>query len=138
MTNGLRTFVVVVTIAPWAMPETAVVCSQASGTSVSGRGTFELYCSPCHGLTAKGDGPLAGSLRKRPPDLTSIARRHGGDFPAAAVTRIIDGRSPAKGHGGDMPVWGDAFARSSADGSGVDETIRALVRYIESVQMRPE
>ncbi len=31
---------------------------------------FETYCSPCHGIRAKGDGPVAAKFQK-PPDLTS-------------------------------------------------------------------
>jgi hypothetical protein len=80
---------------------------------------------------------MADSLRVRPPDLTLIARRSGGRFPADVVRRIVDGRSPVKGHGGpEMPVWGDAF-RSSSDAysdAKVAEKIGALVEYLRSIQ----
>ncbi len=65
-------------------------------------------------MDAKGDGPLAGNLRHAPPDLTVLAKRSGGKFDADRVHRMIDGRDPIKGHGGpDMPIWGDAFKRST-------------------------
>jgi hypothetical protein len=35
-----------------------------------------------------------------------------------------------------MPVWGDAFAKT-ADTTPVDEKIRRLVRYLESIQVKP-
>jgi hypothetical protein len=35
-----------------------------------------------------------------------------------------------------MPVWGDAFARS-ADPTPGNEKIRALVRFLESIQVKP-
>ena len=108
-----------------------------SGPGVSGQSTFGLYCATCHGTSAKGDGPLASSMSLRPADLTRIAERNRGTFPADQVARIIDGRRPVKGHGGgDMPVWGDAFAKT-ADPTPVDEKIRRLVAYLESIQIKP-
>jgi hypothetical protein len=40
----------------------------------------------------KGDGSLADELKVRPADLTEIATRRGGKFPAVEVREIIDGR----------------------------------------------
>jgi mono/diheme cytochrome c family protein len=116
----------------------ATAASQDKGTeSVSGTATYKTYCAVCHGSAARGDGPLADQLRVRPPDLTLLAKRHGGRYPDDKVRRIIDGRNPVKGHGGaDMPVWGDAF-RNSSDGyseARVKETIDALVEYLKLIQ----
>lgn len=36
----------------------------------SGKFLFETHCSPCHGLGAKGDGPVAAKFQQ-PPDLTA-------------------------------------------------------------------
>jgi mono/diheme cytochrome c family protein len=111
--------------------------AQSSTPGVGGSTIFSTYCAACHGTSAKGDGPLASSLRTRPADLTQIAKRNGGTFPAAQVERTIEGRSPVKGHGGpDMPVWGDAFAKSS-DTMPADQKIQRLVRYLESIQVKP-
>jgi mono/diheme cytochrome c family protein len=103
----------------------------------SGRQVYTLYCSACHGDQAKGDGPLAASLKVRPPDLTSFAKRNGGTFASEDVARIIDGRKPLKGHGGgDMPTWGDAFKASGGGRSDpkVKARIAALADYIKSIQ----
>ncbi|MGE0360844.1 MAG: cytochrome c [Vicinamibacterales bacterium] len=108
-------------------------------STTTGDYLFRTYCASCHGTSAKGDGPLAASLRQRPADLTEIARRNKGVFPTEQVHRIIDGRQPVKGHGGpDMPVWGDVFARASGVQSEANITsrIEALVRYIEGLQAR--
>jgi mono/diheme cytochrome c family protein len=114
----------------------APAAAQSTG-GASGQSTFTLYCATCHGTSAKGDGPLATMLTKRPADLTQIARRSGGTFSPEMVARIIDGRKPIRGHGGgEMPIWGDAFAKS-ADPLPVDEKIRRLVVYIESLQVKP-
>jgi len=110
---------------------------QTTTAGVAGRTTFEVYCASCHGTSAKGDGPLASSMKQRPADLTEIAKRNGGTFPGEQVAQIIDGRKPVKGHGGgNMPVWGDAFAKSS-DPSPVEEKIQRLVSYLQSIQVKP-
>lgn len=100
---------------------------------------FRTYCAACHGTSARGDGPLADSMRRRPADLTAIAKRNKGVFPSEEVYRMIDGREPVKGHGGpDMPVWGDVFTRSvdAGDPAIVQARIRALVAYLEGLQMK--
>ena len=81
---------------------------------------------------------LADSLKRRPADLTLIARNNGGTFDKALVQRIIDGRNPVKGHGGgDMPVWGDAFERSADAGPQmVSARIDALAEYIGTLQVK--
>jgi mono/diheme cytochrome c family protein len=117
-------------------------CARAEAQSTSaqtGDYLFRTYCAACHGTSARGDGPLADSMRRRPANLTEIARRNNGVFPAEEVFRIIDGRQPVRGHGGpDMPVWGDVFARSEggADPAVVERRIKALVAYLESIQAR--
>jgi mono/diheme cytochrome c family protein len=110
-----------------------------SNSAMMGDYLFRTYCAVCHGTSARGDGPLADSMRRRPADLTEIAKRNKGVYPADEVFRIIDGRRPVRGHGGpDMPVWGDVFAR--ADGGGdpavVESRIKALVAYLETIQAR--
>jgi universal stress protein A len=108
--------------------------------TVPGGELFRTYCATCHGTAARGDGPLASSMTRKPADLTEIAKRNGGLFPSELVFRVIDGRQPVRGHGGpDMPVWGDAFARSREGGGddGVRRMIQSLVDYLESVQLRP-
>lgn len=103
----------------------------------SGAALFKTYCSSCHGPDARGDGPLADSLRYRPADLTRVAARNNGRFDAKKVGRIIDGRKAVKGHGGpEMPVWGDAFKRAHEGYSNqaVQVRIRRLVEHLESIQ----
>ena len=104
-----------------------------------GADLFKMYCTSCHGTSAAGDGPLAASMRRKPPNLTEITRRHKGAYPGDLVFRIIDGRQRVAGHGGpDMPVWGDAFMRTSdaVTEDSVRARIKALVDYLESIQAR--
>jgi mono/diheme cytochrome c family protein len=108
----------------------------ATGTP-AGSYLFKTYCATCHGKDARGDGPLAGSLRFAPPDLTVLGKRNGGTYPAEQVYRTIDGRKPVRGHGGpDMPVWGDAF-KGTVDGytdEKVKAKIDALVEFLRTIQ----
>ena len=77
-------------------------------------------------------------LRKTPANLTLLAKNNGGVFSPDLVARIIDGRNPVSGHGGgDMPVWGDAFSRSSDGPESTAGKIGALVKYLESIQQKP-
>lgn len=121
-------------VAGAAAPLRAQAPAPAPTASLAGDGTYRLYCATCHGRDARGDGPLASSLRRRPPDLTRLAAVNGGTFPAEMVARVIDGRRPLKGHGGgEMPVWGDAFANSS-ERTAPEERIARLVAFIEKLQ----
>ncbi len=106
----------------------------------TGGEVFRTYCATCHGTSGRGDGPLAGSMRRKPADLTEIAKKNGGEYPSEIVFRTIDGKTPVRGHGGpDMPVWGDAFARShdGGDAATVKERIDSLVEFIRTLQAKP-
>ncbi len=103
----------------------------------NGQTLYSSYCAFCHGPGGRGDGPIASTLKTRPADLTRIAARRKGQFPSDEVTRIIDGRKSLRAHGNDMPVWGDALAKSF-DTMPLDEKIKRLVVYLESIQARAE
>jgi mono/diheme cytochrome c family protein len=112
---------------------------QTSNHAALGSYLFKTYCATCHGTSARGDGPLAGAMRRKPANLVEIATRHKGAFPGDLVYKIIDGRTKVPGHGGpDMPVWGDAFLRTAegTDEASVQHRIQALVDYLESIQAR--
>ena len=59
--------------------------------SMTGEDSFMFYCAPCHGLAARGDGPVARSLKTPPPDLTLLTKRYGGTFPRADVISFVTG-----------------------------------------------
>jgi mono/diheme cytochrome c family protein len=130
----------------WAVVFAAAAASQdkppaQNAAATRGAATFNTYCAPCHGTSARGDGPMADSLRYAPADLTAIARRNGGRFPAEKVGKIIDGRASLKGHGGtDMPIWGDAFknTRQGVDERRVKAIIADLVQYLATLQPAAE
>jgi mono/diheme cytochrome c family protein len=107
---------------------------------VGGSSVFKTYCASCHGESGRGDGPVAQFLKRKPADLTRIAERNKGTFPAERVFQMIDGRQVVKAHGdSEMPVWGDAFSRSTTDSDAraVKVKIDSLVEYLGSIQARP-
>lgn len=121
-----------------AFPARADQAAEPTRAIPSGSGLFSTYCAVCHGTDAKGTGPLADTLKRRPADLTMLARNNKGTFDGEMIRRVIDGRVPVKGHGGgDMPVWGDAFERSvDAGPAAVKDRLDALVTYLATLQMK--
>jgi mono/diheme cytochrome c family protein len=122
------------------MPATASAQEEAQlRQTTAGATVFSTYCASCHGTSARGDGPLASAMRRKPANLLEIAKRNGGVFPSEIVFKTIDGRQPVRGHGGpDMPVWGDVFAKSreAGDADRVTAVIQSLVQYLETIQLR--
>lgn len=124
-------------VAAGAMVAAGEQSTGSPAQSVAGSYTYRTYCASCHGAKGKGDGPLAESLRIRPPDLTQLAKRNDGNYPAETVHRIIDGRKAVDGHGGpDMPVWGDAFknADTGYDEDALRQKIESLVNFLKTIQ----
>jgi mono/diheme cytochrome c family protein len=118
----------------------AAASAQEYKQTTTGGEVYRTYCASCHGTTARGDGPLASSMKRKPANLAEIAKRNGGEFPTEMVFKTIDGRQPVRGHGGaDMPVWGDVFTRSrdAGDAERVKAVIDSLVDYLNSIQIRP-
>jgi mono/diheme cytochrome c family protein len=112
---------------------------QGQNNAALGGYLFKTYCASCHGTSARGDGPLADAMRRKPANLLEITTRNKGTFPSELVYKIIDGRTKVAGHGGpDMPVWGDAFLRTAdgTDEASVKHRIQALVDYLQSIQAR--
>jgi len=107
----------------------------------AGKAIYAKYCAACHGRNAQGDGPMAAALKTKPADLTRLAKQSGGTFPYMTVLDIVDGTAPIPAHGSsDMPVWGETFQATGAEGGSVMEQSRVrgelmlLVDYLRSVQ----
>jgi mono/diheme cytochrome c family protein len=101
----------------------------------SGAELYKRFCSSCHGSGGEGDGPVASTLRVMVPDLTRLAERRGGEFPADAVRRIVDGREVRAAHGArQMPVWGYEFRAAGTTGEHADALVSRLVDHLRSIQ----
>ncbi len=95
----------------------------------SGKTAYLSSCAPCHGADARGPGTLAIIFKLQPPDLTTLAKRNDGEFPARAANEIIDGLRFVEAHGTrDMPIWGfDVMVKSR---------ITAIVDYLRRIQQK--
>ena len=107
-----------------------------------GKPHFIAYCSSCHGMQGRGDGPTARALHTPPADLRRIAERRGGVFPDAEIARKIDGRFEIDAHGTrEMPVWGRVFADDVPETDTAESITRGmvsvLVEYLKSIQDPP-
>jgi mono/diheme cytochrome c family protein len=104
----------------------------------SGKGMYDSYCASCHGLDGKGDGPAAPALKSTPTNLTSLAVKNGGTFPASHVATEIQGSAMVPAHGSkDMPVWGPIFMTMGGhDAAQVQLRARNLTNYLESIQVK--
>jgi mono/diheme cytochrome c family protein len=118
----------------------ATVAARAQDFSkYSGQQLYSRFCAACHGDKGLGDGAVAASFKIMVPDLTRIARRHGGTFPEEQIRRIVDGRKTLPPHGSrEMPVWGFEFYAQSGDKpdpeKATSEMVTRLTDYLRSIQ----
>ena len=107
------------------------------GESLVGKESFEAYCASCHGTDGRGNGPVAGSLRNIPTDLTALANRNGNSFPRERVTAVLMGTSrTVVAHGTQaMPIWGPMFRMFESD-ARARVRIDNLVAHIETLQVK--
>ena len=104
----------------------------------TGKRMYKDYCAACHGPDGKGRGPVAPSLSKQTPNLTTLAKRHGGNFPRDYVTAVLRFGPGFSAHGSsDMPVWGPIFRYlENRNEAAVRQRIKNLCNFLESIQER--
>ena len=106
----------------------------AASRALSGAELYKQHCAVCHGTDLKGGGPASDPYRA-PPDLTMLARRHGGKFPDAYVSKVLRNGVVMPAHGpAEMPIWGEDFATGQVSESQVALQIANLTTYIKSLQ----
>jgi mono/diheme cytochrome c family protein len=108
--------------------------------SMSGRDLYDFYCASCHGRQGHGDGPTAPALKTLPPDLTTLARRGGGAFPAGRVLALVTHGEPlpTPAHGSkEMPVWGPVFLALDPSDTRTKVRISNIVDYVAALQAKP-
>jgi mono/diheme cytochrome c family protein len=108
-------------------------------TSVDGQDMYAAYCVSCHGTSAKGTGGAAPAMSTVVPDLTTIAQRHGGDYPTLYVQSAIRGDTNARPSEQTMPHWGVLLGSvSKYDRAKVDLRIHNLADYLETLQVQQQ
>ncbi len=109
-------------------------CSYASAQDGIGKMQYQSSCAACHGIDAKGDGPVSKELKTRPADLTVLAKNNSGVFPYDRVYQMIDGRNTTVASHGtrEMPVWGYRFGPAQA--YRFKARVLAVIDYLKSIQ----
>ncbi len=124
-----------------ALAEDQVIAAQAPFPLVwvpSGEVMYKQFCAACHGAYARGNGPAASTFKRQPPDLTTLAKRHGGKFPYDYVVSILRFGPGSFAHGSsDMPTWGQIFQTIDRNsGRPAQDRIRNLADYLASLQRK--
>lgn len=102
----------------------------------SGAELYSQHCAVCHENDLKGGGPAPYPFRA-PPDLTALARRHGGSFPDGYVSDVLRNGVVMPAHGpAQMPIWGDDFTIDRLNETQVTLRITNLTNYIKSRQAK--
>jgi len=109
-----------------------------STSPASGSEMYQTYCAVCHGKDGRGEGPAASALKVPPSDLTLLAQKNGGKYPAMKVVSVIRGEEALPSHGSkDMPIWGKLFwSMSGGHESEVQQRVSNLNKYVESLQKK--
>ena len=143
MTNRYRILLFVVIFLTFALT-CAMALTDAdnkqlpAGYVPPGKQIYKEYCAACHGTDAQGHGPAAASLTVQPPDLTTLAKRNGGRFPAEYVSNVVRFGPGFAAHGSSqMPVWGPIFLYiEHYNEAAVRQRIKNLCDFLESLQER--
>lgn len=108
-------------------------CASAQDIDV-GKAEFQSGCAACHGIDAKGNGPVSKELKTHPTDLTALAKKNNGVFPFNHVYQTIDGRDPLASHGTrEMPIWGYRFTPPHYNLKTTDDAILAPPASSEAI-----
>jgi len=131
--------VLLASLAVWLISCAGGPATGAKAADGQGERLYQVSCAGCHGANARGNGPVSPLLGATVPDLTLLASRRGGSFPADEVYQIIDGQADLTAHGPrHMPVWGYEFFGNDPDDEvahrQATEKIERLVRFLQSIQ----
>ncbi|HMD10037.1 MAG TPA: c-type cytochrome [Candidatus Acidoferrum sp.] len=118
-----------------AQEQTVAKDQVATSNPPSSAELYKKHCAACHGDDLRGAGPFPPPYRT-PPDLTTLARRHGGKFPYAYVLKVTRNGVELPAHGpAEMPVWGSDFeAAGQLDKTQVTLRIKSLTNYLKLQQ----
>ena len=104
----------------------------------SGKQMYTSYCAPCHGVDARGHGPVATALKTPPVDLTALARANHGKYPDTHILSVLRFGSELTSHGSaQMPVWGPILGKMGpVNSQDKDLRMANLSRYLETLQVK--
>lgn len=115
--NGLL-FVFSLLVSPY-------VLSNTLPSAFEGRGLYVSYCQLCHGVSGKGDGPLAKAMNIKPANLTTTIRSRSDTILLKIITgkgrQTITGRDRHNLLSDAMPEWKDIFNQTQ---------LQSLIAYL--------
>jgi mono/diheme cytochrome c family protein len=115
----------------------ARVPDQSTILPLDGAKIFRNYCASCHGVNGNGDGPVVPALKRKVPQLTTLARRNHGTFPTARVRSVIAGDESYAAHGSrEMPVWGPIFHQIEYDQDLGYVRLKNVTEFLNSIQQK--
>ena len=95
-----------------------------------GRRLFVSYCQLCHGVTGKGDGPLAEKMGISPADLNTTVRSRSDTILKKIITgqgrQTITGRDRHNLLSDAMPEWENVFTEPQV------EALIAFLRFLST------
>jgi len=110
---------------------------QSTVIPLNGARIFQNYCASCHGVNGNGDGPVAPALNAKVPQLTTLAQRNGGMFPADRVRNIIAGDRVSAAHvSWEMPICGPIFHQIENDQDLGYVRLQNVTEYLNTLQQK--
>jgi len=121
-------------------PEKRVTVTVNKTPANNGKLMYASYCSSCHGLDGKGNGPTAVVLKRQPADLTVLSRNNRGRFPFEHVKAVLEFGAANRANGtGPMPAWGPILSQLDTAYPGQNMGMLRIInlnRYLESMQQK--
>ena len=117
----------------------AVGTSAGAAETDSGKQLYTQYCSSCHGMEGRGNGPVTPYLKIKVPDLTLLKKNNKGIYPMSKVMSAIDGSRAVRAHGDrEMPVWGEIFRKEAESAKYSELTAllkgKLIAEYVATLQ----
>lgn len=109
------------------------------GRVISGKGQYRTHCAQCHGMDAKGDGPVAPALKTPPADLTMLAKNNGGVFPEDKVLSTIKASSPIQAHASvamSMRSSSESGTGAQFTGAEIQQKVKLIADYLKGLQAK--
>jgi len=102
---------------------------------VSGSQMYSTYCAVCHGADGKGNGPAAPALKTAPTNLTTLAEKNHGVYPADHVRATLQFGVATPAHGNaEMPIWGDLMRTLPSSSTELHQRVVNLTEYLKTMQ----